>query len=79
MMGAGFCRDCPVNKDLFFLQIHGVVPDQCPDFTDAFQLGYKVVVASNTTDTFTEEDYISGIRYLKEIYCAEVFTVDEFV
>ncbi len=46
---------------------------------DAYQLGYKVVVASNATDSFTEEDYKNGIRYLKEVYGAEIFTVDELV
>lgn len=46
---------------------------------DAFCLGYKVVVASNATDSFTEEDYNGGIEYLKAVYGAEVYTVDELV
>jgi nicotinamidase-related amidase len=44
---------------------------------DAYQLGYKVVVASDATDAFTEEDYRNGLRYLKEVYGAEILTVDE--
>ena len=44
---------------------------------DAFCLGYKVVVASDATDSFTEEDYNYGIEYLKSVYGAEVYTVDE--
>ncbi len=44
---------------------------------DAYQLGYHVVVASDATDSFTEEDYLSGIEYLKNTYDAKVYTVDE--
>lgn len=43
---------------------------------DAYQLGYQVVVASDATDAFTEEDYQSGLRYLKEVYGAEITDVD---
>jgi len=46
---------------------------------DAYQLGYNVVVASDATDSFTEEDYNYGIKYLKEVYGAEVYSVDELV
>ena len=46
---------------------------------DAFQLGYKVVVATDATDSFTEEDYNIGIKYLKEVYGAELHTVDELI
>ena len=44
---------------------------------DVHQLGYHVVVASDATDSFTEEDYLSGIEYLKNTYDAKVYTVDE--
>ena len=44
---------------------------------DAYCLGYEVVVASDATDSFTEEDYVSGIAYLKNVYGAAVYTVDE--
>ncbi len=46
---------------------------------DAFQLGYHVVVATDATDSFTEEDYKNGIKYLKEVYGAELYTVDELL
>lgn len=46
---------------------------------DAYCLGYNVVVASDATDAFTEEDYKSGIKYLKEVYGACVYTVDELL
>ena len=43
---------------------------------DAYQLGYNVVVAKDATDSFTEEDYNIGIKYLKEVYGAEISDVD---
>ncbi len=43
---------------------------------DAYQLGYNVVVATDATDSFTEEDYTYGLKYLKEVYGAELVTVD---
>lgn len=46
---------------------------------DAYCLGYKVVVASDATDSFTQEDYDGGIKYLKEVYGAEVYSVDELI
>ncbi len=46
---------------------------------DAYCLGYNVVVASDATDAFAEEDYKSGIKYLKEVYGARVYTVDELL
>ncbi len=39
---------------------------------DAYQLGYNIVVASDATDSFTAEDYEYGIKYLKEVYGAEI-------
>lgn len=44
---------------------------------DAYCLGYEVVVASDATDSFTEADYTSGIEYLKSVYGAKVYTVDQ--
>lgn len=46
---------------------------------DAYQLGYNVVVAKDATDSFTEEDYVSGIKYLKEVYGAEITDVDTLI
>jgi len=46
---------------------------------DAFQLGYEVMVASDCVDSFTEEDYLGGLKYLKEVYGAHLATADEFV
>lgn len=46
---------------------------------DAFQLGYKVVVAKEATDSFTEEDYLGGLAYLKTCYGADAYTDDELI
>ena len=44
---------------------------------DAYCLGYDILVASDATNSFTEEEYNYGIEYLKSIYDAKVYTVDE--
>ena len=46
---------------------------------DAFSLGYDVVVAKEATDSFTEEDYINGLAYLKTCYGADAFTNEELI
>ena len=46
---------------------------------DAYQLGYGIVVAKDATDSFTEEDYLYGIKYLKEVFGAEITDVDSLV
>ncbi len=44
---------------------------------DAYCLGFEVAVASDATDAFTEVDYQNGMEYLKAVYGAKVYTVDE--
>ena len=46
---------------------------------DAYQLGYDIVVAKDATDSFTEEDYQYGLKYLKEVYGAEITDVDRLL
>lgn len=46
---------------------------------DAFSLGYDVVVAKEATDSFTEEDYIGGLAYLKTCYGADAYTNEEII
>lgn len=43
---------------------------------DAYQLGYDIIVAQDATNSFTEEDYTYGLKYLKDIYGAEISDVD---
>ena len=46
---------------------------------DAYSLGYDVVVAKEATDSFTEEDYLAGLAYLKTCYGADAYTNDELI
>jgi nicotinamidase-related amidase len=46
---------------------------------DAYQLGYKVVVAKEATDSFTEQDYKSGLEYLKTCYDADAFSNKDLI
>ena len=46
---------------------------------DAYCLGYNVVVAKDATNSFTEEDYTYGLKYLADIYGAEITDVDTLV
>lgn len=46
---------------------------------DAYQLGYDVIVAKDATTSFTEEDYLSGLKYLHEVYGAEISDVDTLI
>ena len=46
---------------------------------DAYSLGYDVVVAKEATVSFTEEDYISGLAYLKTCYGADAYTNEEVI
>lgn len=43
---------------------------------DAYQLGYDIIVAKDATNSFTEEDYQYGLKYLVETYGAEISDVD---
>lgn len=46
---------------------------------DAYCLGYDVVVAKEATDSFTEEDYVSGLAYLKTCYGADAYDNKELM
>lgn len=46
---------------------------------DAYYLGYDIIVPEETTDSFTEEDYVSGLKYLKEVYGANVCRLDDLI
>lgn len=46
---------------------------------DAYSYGYKVVVAKDATTSFTEEDHLYGLDYLKQVYGAEIKDVDSLV
>jgi nicotinamidase-related amidase len=46
---------------------------------DAFFRGYKIVIAKDGVEAFTEEAQTSGLAYLKDVYNAEIKTVDDIV
>ena len=46
---------------------------------DAYYRGYNIIVPTDGVDSFTEEDYLAGLKYLKEVYGAEISDVDEII
>ncbi|BAK43618.1 cysteine hydrolase family protein [Eggerthella sp. YY7918] len=44
---------------------------------DAYCYGYDLVVPRETTSSFTDEDYESGLKYLQEIYGARICDLNE--
>ena len=44
---------------------------------DAFFRGYKIVIAKDGVEAFTEKAHEEGLAYLKEVYNAEIKTVNE--
>lgn len=46
---------------------------------DAFFRGYKIMVAKDGVEAFTQEDHEKGLAYLKDIYNAKTLTVDEII
>jgi len=46
---------------------------------DAFFRGYKIIIASDGVEAFSQEEHEEGLKYLKEVYDAEIKTVDEII
>ncbi len=46
---------------------------------DAFVRGFDVIVAEDGVDAFTEEDHVSGLQYMKQVYGAKVKKVSEII
>jgi len=46
---------------------------------DAFFRGYKIIIASDGVEAFSQKDHEEGLKYLKEVYNAEIKTVDEII
>lgn len=46
---------------------------------DAFFRGYKIIVAKDGVEAFTQEDHEQGLKYLEYVYNAKIKTVDEIV
>jgi nicotinamidase-related amidase len=43
---------------------------------DAFQRGYKIMAVSDATEAFNDKQHLDGLEYIKDIYNAEIRTVD---
>ncbi|HWR22773.1 MAG TPA: isochorismatase family cysteine hydrolase [Feifaniaceae bacterium] len=63
------------------LVITGLHTHMCCRHTsaDAYYLGLQLVVPRETTNAFTEEDYLSGLKYLEEVYGAEICDLEELL
>jgi len=46
---------------------------------DAFFRGYKIIIAKDGVQAFTQEDHEQGLKYLEYIYNAKIMTVDEII
>jgi len=46
---------------------------------DAFFRGYKIIIAKDAVEAFTEKDQVEGLEYLKSNYKADIKTVDEII
>lgn len=46
---------------------------------DAFFRGYKIIIAKDGVEAFTQEDHEQGLKYLEYAYNAKVITVSEIV
>lgn len=45
----------------------------------AFYRGYKIVVPSDGVEAFTRKEQEEGLEYLKDVYSAEIKTVDKII
>ncbi|WP_287586873.1 isochorismatase family cysteine hydrolase [Candidatus Borrarchaeum sp.] len=45
----------------------------------AFFRGYKIVIASDGTGTFTKEEHEQGLKYLEDIYNAKINSTNEII
>lgn len=46
---------------------------------DAYQYGYDLIIPRETTDSFTEEDYLAGLKYFEATYGGKVCDLDELL
>jgi nicotinamidase-related amidase len=46
---------------------------------DAFYRGYKIIIAKDCVEAFTEEDHEQGLKYIEYVYNAKIKTVEEIV
>ncbi len=46
---------------------------------DAFFRGYKIIIAKDGVEAFTQEDHEQGLKYLEYVYNAKINAVDEII
>jgi nicotinamidase-related amidase len=46
---------------------------------DAFFRGYKIIIAKDGVEAFTQEDHEEGLKYLEYVYNAKLMAVDEII
>jgi len=46
---------------------------------DAFFRGYKIIIAKDGVEAFTQEDHEQGLRYLEYAYKVKIMTVDKII
>ncbi|MEM3055317.1 MAG: isochorismatase family cysteine hydrolase [Candidatus Bathyarchaeia archaeon] len=46
---------------------------------DAFFRGYRIIVAKDGVESFTQEDHEQGLKYLEYVYNAKIMAVDEII
>jgi nicotinamidase-related amidase len=46
---------------------------------DAFFRGYKIIIAKDGVEAFTQEDHEQGLKYLEYVYNAKLMTVNEII
>jgi nicotinamidase-related amidase len=46
---------------------------------DAFFRGYKIMIAEDGVEAFTQKDHEDGLKYLKEIYNAKIVKIDQII
>ncbi len=46
---------------------------------DSFFRGYKIIVAKDGVEAFTQEDHEQGLKYLEYVYNAKIMTVDAII
>lgn len=45
----------------------------------AFFRGYKIIIAEDGVEAFTQEDHEQGLKYLESVYNVRIMTVDEII
>jgi len=46
---------------------------------DAFFRGYKIIIAKDGVEAFTQEDHEQGLKYLESVYNAKIMTIGEII